>query len=238
MLPIKDSIKVSIRSPYSAHHIQAAALFARLSCRIELEHKNEKEIAENIRVEHRAYVTGAILTSVACLEATINEVFADTVDNVSRFEDRLEQETLRLMASLWSVGEFKRYTRILDKCQIALKLAGRPLFEKGIPPYQDVPLLVKLRNALVHYEPEWIAIRSDDPADIQPYPFEKMLKGKFPLNALIHGNCAFYPHRCLSHGCAKWAVDTSLKFVEEFCTRMNIRPSFAHIRSSLQTEQV
>ena len=42
----------------------------------------------------------------------------------------------------------------LAKYQLALVIAGRPQFEQGMNPYQDVKLLTRIRNSLVHFEPE------------------------------------------------------------------------------------
>ena len=233
-MSIQNKIVALIRTPYSLYHLQAASLFARLSGRIERDYKNE--IPEEIHAEHRSYVTGSILLSVAFLEATINELFADTVDSPTRFDGRLEPNTIKLMASVWQVEEFKRHARILDKFQIALKLASKPLFNEGWASYQDVPLLIRLRNALVHYEPEWIVLRTDPPEVRPEHDFEKMLKGKFPLNPLAAKGSLFYPHKCLSHGCAAWAVITSEKFTSDFHTRMKIIPIYERSISTLTTK--
>jgi hypothetical protein len=50
---------------------------------MEREHRDKswRELNESgAFAEHRAYVTGAILAAVTFLEATINELFADTAD--------------------------------------------------------------------------------------------------------------------------------------------------------------
>jgi hypothetical protein len=40
----------------------------------------------------------------------------------------------------------------------------------------------------------------------------------------------------MSHGCAKWAVESSVKFVDDFCGRMGLTPVFDGVRRSLATE--
>ena len=50
---------------------------------MEREHRDKswRDLNESgVFAEHRAYVTGAIFAAVAFLEATINELFADTAD--------------------------------------------------------------------------------------------------------------------------------------------------------------
>jgi hypothetical protein len=70
---------------------------------------------------------------------------------------------------------------VLGKYQSALRLAGVEPFDDGRAPFQDVESLVKLRDALVHYKPEWHNVES------QPHhKREARLRGKFPLNCARH----------------------------------------------------
>ncbi len=50
---------------------------------------------------------------------------------------------------------------ILDKYEIALELNGMDPISNSSNPYQDVKLLVDLRNSLIHYEPETIVGSSE-----------------------------------------------------------------------------
>ena len=57
--------------------------------------------------QHRSYATTAVLTSVAFLEATVNEVFEDTTDDrhVGQRVEPLEPRVSAMLASFWeSVG--------------------------------------------------------------------------------------------------------------------------------------
>src|SRR5260221_12942605 len=71
--------RIRTRMYYSQQHIQSAALFTRQSYQIESDY-NGTPLNELI-VEHRSYVTGAIFAAVSVLESTINEIFSDTVDH-------------------------------------------------------------------------------------------------------------------------------------------------------------
>ena len=44
---------------------------------------------------------------------------------------------------------------ILEKYQMAIFLAGKEPLPEGREPYQPADLLIALRNALVHFRPEW-----------------------------------------------------------------------------------
>jgi len=88
-------------------------------------------------------------------------------------------------------------------------------------PFQEVEGLVKLRDALVHYKPEW----SDVTKAAHP-KLEARLK-KFPLNPAPSGGfIQWFPHLCLSAGCAEWATRAITTFVTAFCTRLGIDERF------------
>lgn len=215
---------------YSHHHIQAAALFARRSSKLEKEHGDKNVVSSEVFFEHRAYVTGAILSAVSFLEAEINEIFADAGDDQREHIYQLG-DVIFLLKRMWTLGVPKTASySILDKYQIALALADKKEFDKGAAPYQDVRLLIRLRNALVHYEPEYTARDSSSSKRL-----EQNLQGRFPLNPLTGSRTPFFPELCMSHGCAKWAVESSVKFVDDFCGQLGLTPVFDGIRSSLAT---
>lgn len=216
---------------FSHYHIQAAALFARRSAKLEKEHGGKNVTTSEVFSEHRAYVTGAILSAVSFLEAEINEIFADAADDQREHIHQLG-DVIFLLSRMWSLGVPKTASYpVLDKYLIALALADRPGFDKGAAPYQDVRLLIKLRNALVHFEPEYTARDASGSRRL-----EQNLRGRFPLNPLTGSRTPFFPELCMSHGCAKWAVESSVKFVDDFCSRMALRPVFDGIRPTLATE--
>jgi hypothetical protein len=230
---MSDVLTVSSWTPrfyYSHYHIQAAALFARRSSKLEKEHGGNNVVSSKVFSEHRAYVTGAILSAVSFLEAEINEIFADAGEDQREHIYQLGN-VIFLLRRMWSLGVPKTASySILDKYQIALALADKQEFDKGAAPYQDVRLLIKLRNALVHYEPEYTARDSSGSRKL-----EQNLQGRFHLNPLTGSRTPFFPERCMSHGCAQWAVESSVKFVDDFCGRLGLTPVFDGIRSSLAT---
>jgi hypothetical protein len=221
------SLTVSYRAYLSEYHIRTAAFFARQSAKMERKHRDKSwhDLNESgAFAEHRAYVTGAIFAAVAFLEATINELFDDTADERAVGPVRqLPSDARALMRNLW---RFKscREGSTLNKFQTALDLNGKEPFKKGQQPYQDVDLLIGLRNDLIHFKPEWIA--AGQPAtQSEQHKFERQLRTKFLHNPLIPEPTEehpFYPDKCLSHGCAEWAVKCSLAFANKFHARMGI----------------
>ena len=220
------SATVSLKTNFSGHHMLSAAHFARQSAIIEKNYKDE--ITDELRAEHRAYVTGAIIVSVASLEATINEVFISAVDNENLFED-FDPTTPKALKELFDIVE---RSTILQKYQFVLIAANKEVFECGKSPYQAVDCLIKLRNALVHYKPEW------DTDSKNPHKsIENCLNNKsFKTNPFSHANDAFFPKRCLGHGCAEWSVKSTIEFIEDFYRRMGFPPKWSkHQLSRLKT---
>ena len=130
-------LEFAYRIYFSVDHIQTAALFTRQAKAIEVANLNTIEF----RTDHMGYVIGAIFSSVAFLEAAINELYADASDPLfsmpaTRSKRRgLAPDTIRLMAEMWQHGipRTARYS-ILEKYAIALSLARKKPMEKGTSP--------------------------------------------------------------------------------------------------------
>src|SRR6266404_4745300 len=215
---------------YSHYHIMAAAYFARGSAHLEYEHRDKESISSDVFCRHRAYVTGCLFSTVSFLEGQINEIFTDAAedqrDNIHALGDKIF-----LLAEMWKLGVPRTASySILRKYEILLALAEKPSLDRGDATYQDVKLLIWLRNALIHYEP--VSSSSTAPTSQEQ---EQKFRGKFALNPLTGSKTPFFPERCLSHGCAKWAVESSITFVDQCCSRLEIEPVFSTVRNSLTT---
>ncbi|WP_141658569.1 hypothetical protein [Streptomyces mutabilis] len=227
---------------YSRDHALAAALLCRRCA--ELEHNpdppGEQDRAQGLTwstaqaAEHRTYAMGAVLTAFAFLEASVNELLA------SAAEDQLEMgggrgglmgdERAALVGLQQAWGD--RGPSLLERAQLVLHLLRRDPFNKGEEPFQSADVLRRLRNALVHYRPEWRAVgggRGDDRIakdltnlSIAPHPFA------------TEGH-SFFPDRCLGHGLASWAWKTSLAFTDDFLTRVGVQPIHHDLRPRLTT---
>ena len=211
------SATVSLKTNFSGHHMLSAAHFARQSAIIEKNYKDE--ITDELRAEHRAYVTGAIIVSVASLEATINDVFISAIDNDNLFKD-FDPSIPKVLSEFWTWDVVER-SSILEKYRCVLAVANKEAFDHGNPPYQEVNDLIKLRNALVHYKPEW-------DTDLKNHKgIENRLKSRFNINPFSHDNDAFFPKKCLGHGCAEWSVQSVIKFIEDFYNRIGFPPKWS-----------
>jgi hypothetical protein len=220
------SVAVRLKTHFNRQHMLAAAYFARKAFDIE---SNHTELVDGEPFfAHRGYVTGAVLSTVASLEATINELYIDAQNaNSPTFQSVDQKVPGFLAAENWQELERKP---ILDKYQKALSLTGKPEFVRGDSSYQNVDSLIKLRDALVHYKPEW------DTDQEEHKKIESRLKSRFPRNPFAGPNDAFFPKKCLGHGCAEWAVKSSTRFVDDFFSKLGIPSIFSQHQQELRTQ--
>jgi hypothetical protein len=205
-----DSATARVKHHFSQQHLRAAEFFAQQSQTFEATVQTPDG---NQQSQHRAYVTGTVLSVVAFLEASINELFLSALSRDTTALPSFDTHLFQLCTQLWEDAE--RFP-ILHKYQVALTLAGKNRFDPGSPLYQDAENLVKLRDCLVHYKPEW-----DDESG-RHQKLENRLKSKFPLNKYVAQGALWFPHQCLSAGCAFWSVATVRDFSNEFCSRLVI----------------
>lgn len=218
-----------MRHYLSMSHLSAAALFARQCKEIEST-AHETPIDSPQRRQHNACAISSVVVSAAFLEATINEIFSDCSDAHST-ERIAALPASTLMGRLWTKGIPRTASySIIEKYEIALELNGKQTFNAGTSPCQDVKLLIELRNALIHYEPETIVSHSGSETP-QLHKFEKRLKGKFPVNPLTGLGNPFYPDKVLGAGCAQWAVCAAVAFTDDFFQKLGITPTYEHVRA-------
>ena len=171
--------------------------------------------------------------------ATVNELYADAADDSHPSEImrsigegyamKMPEDVRGLLAGLWGTERFRMGARTLEKYENALRMAEAAGFDRGAQPYQDVALLIQLRNAMIHFEPQ-----SHHEGEDEPTQFEKKQNGAFPLNPLAAPLInplgkdplqPFLPHKCLGYGCAMWALESSVAFTKEFFSRMGLKAS-------------
>lgn len=230
-----------VRPYFSIQHIRAAALFTRKAKVFEMEYtaldnfQNKIMYTGNNQSEQRAYITSSIFHSVAFLEASINELFSDAYDNfIGKLKD-LNKNTITLMARMWNRGipRTAKYN-ILEKYNIALDMADKKTLDCSSNPYQDCSIIIKLRNSLIHYEPEWFYL--PDRHGVFPDTEKKLLKelkNKFQLNLIFPPGNPYYPDRILGYGCAEWCVKASIDLYLKFFEKLGIKPYYDLNRKDL-----
>ena len=164
-----------------------------------------------------AFALGAIFLSVAFLEAKISELLADAIDNPS--EEQMLSEVASLLAQGAPIPD-KQPT--LDKYQQTLHGCKREQFDKGSDPFQSAALAIRVRNALIHYKPEWVT--SNQPRNLDT-ALKAKLQDSYSLNVTPKGTWSDFiggfPHECLTRTYALWTIRACSSFDDDFFVRMD-----------------
>lgn len=214
-----DGITFTATATVSSRHYMATTHLwtARRSAQLCKEREESTTDAKAGDVEHRSYAITAVLSSVAFLEGLVNEVLGDVADtppgDTNPRTEGIPSSACAMIRTLWVESKLESKLQLLEKYQLALACAGQPRLELGEEPFQSASLLVRLRNALVHFKPEWQEHE-------EPHKFKSQLKGRFEDSQL--GGDPWYPNKCLGAGCASWACDTATALADEWWQRMGI----------------
>jgi hypothetical protein len=191
---------------FAWQHLKAATIFHDRVTVLENEHINEE--LGSFFEEIRSYASACLMSSAASLEALINEFFI-------AHNGKLRLQIQNFEEAFWGRQGIERKP-ILEKYQLALRMLGVPPLDEQTPLFRDTWALIELRNALVHYKPTW------DPDRQRKVELVEVLDGKFPLSPFSDAGADFVSMKCMSAGCAKWTVTTTLAFMHEFDSRANL----------------
>jgi hypothetical protein len=166
----------------------------------------------------RAFAFGAILESVAFLEALINSVWQDAADDdpgSSNRNPRLEgwsEQSIARLRELWRNDRVERSLSVLDKYQVALTCVDKPPMNLGEAPGQIVAAIVLFRNDMLHFKPK---VQWTD----EVHKLEQRLRPRLADNPLLNPN-TWFPHHMLSASGANLAYESSREFAERWWQRM------------------
>ena len=213
-----ESFSMDVRSNLSVNHLLASARFSRHVCSIEK--ANQGKPLGPPYDEILSFCIATVLTSVASLESYANEIFFDYHRNFPEVREAL------VISLLDSISKMP----ILDKFDLALVMRNVEALDKGAGPYQDVDVLIKLRNALIHFSPEW-----ESSQDLHAKLSAK-LRGRFQASPFLQESAPLFPKRWASSGCAKWAVRSCLLFAEKFEAESGLEPRYKRFKDRLAVE--
>lgn len=177
--------------------------------------------AEEI-TEHRGYVVGAVMQSVAALEAEIYEITVHGPGHHlgSNYIDVKAREFLAPLEELIDDQD------VLERYSLVLHLLQKGPLPRDSGIWENALLLIRLRNALVHYKSQW-------GRDMSPKLLASLQKLALPKPPFISQHEFFFPNQCLSAACAGWAVDASFKFLTTFYQLLGLPAPIAHIESRI-----
>lgn len=145
----------------------------------------------SISMRHRGAVLSSVVEAVAFVEAAINEVFQDAADDRLTYIAGLDPTCRRAMAATWNATA-QGNLETLKKYDLALELASHVPFDQGASPYQDVKVLVRLRNYAIHYKPHDHRLDSPDSmvaalsGRFRPNAAAQALRAKSPSNLPLY----------------------------------------------------
>ncbi len=216
--PLEGEIRLRQKSAFAVQHIMAAARFSRMCGEIEI--ANQDQPLGEFFDGQIAAVSATVMLATASLESNINEYLGEPEKLWPNLTETAPHTLVQLLEQ----------KSILEKYQAVLSFRGLPQYPAGEAPYQDVDALIKLRNALVHFKPEW----HDEQALHKK--IEGRLKGRFEINPAIGENGVFFPQQCMSYGCTKWAVNTALEFMKDFSERSGLIYRFEKFSERVKPE--
>ncbi|MFH7012387.1 hypothetical protein ACHRV5_10970 [Flavobacterium sp. FlaQc-52] len=234
---MEDKLTISSRTNYSSQHIKAACFFARKAYELEkLRIECKENLHDDREMEYKSYSTSAIFLSVAFLESIINEFFSNVSDeSIMSFDDNLDAKNVQMIKRLWSQDVPRTASfSIVRKYEIALIACEKDTIDKSDVLFNDIKSLIQLRNSLIHYEPQWNLIYSDEFTNEKGLTLK--LKNKFSLSPFAGRGSAFFPERCIGHGCAEWGIINSIKFVDNFYHKLGMKTTYEIIRSQLNAK--
>jgi hypothetical protein len=188
----------------SVPHILSAASFSRRVGQLEAEHSGKRfgEFWNDIF----ANATATVFASIAALESYANELF---IDHEKVFAE-LKPE---VMEKLWELYEQKPP---LEKFEFALVLKSRGSLDRGAKPYQDVAALVRLRNGLIHFKPEWFSEQEEHAK------LSAALRPIATVSPFLQRTEPLFPRGWASHATVVWAVRSVFDFIVEFERRAEV----------------
>jgi len=152
---------------FAKNYIESSMIFSRNARIVEM--KDSHDYYD--KSSHHAYVIGSILFSALYLESTINEFYINVTDFID-FKTDKKAKNKKIINEFWNSGKFANYST-LDKYQYALILMECDKFNETINPFQNIKILISLRNYLVHYKPEWVEMKTNDDDKVQLAKLEK-----------------------------------------------------------------
>lgn len=187
------SATAKTRMNYAVPHLLSAAMFSRRVGEIEAKHSGKA--FGPFWDEILAHATATVFLTVAGLEAYANELFFDKDRNFPMVR----------ADTLWSAYEKKD---VFEKFDLALLLRRSSKLVAGTKTLQSVKALVRLRNALIHFKPEW------EPAEHKK--LSSRLRTFFKPSEFLASDPGLFPRAWASHDCTVWALNAVLKFIEHF----------------------
>jgi hypothetical protein len=180
------------------------------------------QASDAIRVKHLGFSTTAVFHSYAALEAEIWSILNHGPGHHlgSNGIDRAAVETLKPLIKLLDRED------ILNRCQIMLQVLKKPVMPVGQGVAQDLRILARVRNELVHYKSRWNRELTEE-------AFVRGLRSKnFAVPPFRRDAPVYFPLQVLGASCAAWCVQTAFDFLRVFYDQLGVHRPLGKFRSA------
>ena len=205
---MKMTATASVRSDLYINHMLGAAEFAREIAMIERENESNPLGDFFDALFHRSLAVA--LMSYAAKEGYLNAVLTDR-------DKHFDPRNAAIINSLWRKIE---RSSALEKADFVLAARGQPRLDRGTTVVEMHNAHKDLRDALVHYKPEWST------EERSHAKLSGVLQTKFLPNKWYKGDRMF-PRAWAGSGAASWCVETSLEFVRTIAAAAGLPEPFA-----------
>ena len=234
-LNLTSTVSIRIRTNIALHQLFAACRLAKLVREVEDQHRSQPlgEFWEEIF----QYALGVVMLSVAALECYANELSAD-LDGVearpvlpfptpqSNRARATEVGAAVNAADCAATDAPAPREPILWKFEIAFqRIANRPMPKGGVV-FANTRALIDLRNAVVHFRPEWF-----DDQD-RHAKLSRRLAYKFQRSPFLPAEPLF-PRAWASASFCDWSLTSTVRFIDGFFSQASLASPLEPFRSRL-----
>lgn len=207
---IQFRISLKCRANFSQYHLLAAKNAALVASNIEDKYKSIAPPQDDFAL-YLSQVSTAVICSVAALESNINEYLVDHEKRISELSVSFTPDVLKKYRKLKKGNILQQLFECSDvflKYDIVSFIIKEDLLPEN-KLIQDVRYLIRLRNALTHFTPEW------DNAPSKHDSLRKSRKNRFSISPFSTSGSLFFPYQ-LGSSCAIWSCRVSNDFIKFF----------------------
>lgn len=224
-------IGFGLQTYYSIQHVQAAAYMTRQAARIEAE-LTQETAAEAVAL--KAYVSSVLFSSVAFLEALVNEMYADATRPEGGHLSALKERDRSMIAALGETDSVQKAST-LSKYDLLLRAVGKSPLPSDCDPRQAISTVIRLRNEIVHYKASFFDVGTEGMVRAGSFHrsnLPRQIRGKFELRRGAEGLSG---DAWLGHGLAQWSVESVIAYADASFSALGVKPYYDHVRSNLGT---
>lgn len=206
---------VRTRTNLALHHLLAAG---RCAARVTIvENDNHGNTLGPFWDEILQDSLGVATLTVAALEGYANEIW---------FENEPVASDINQVAAR-SISELIDRESILRKYSLALAFNAGKNLDQGTQPVQDVDALIRLRNEVVHFRPEWLGEQE------KHEKLSRQLSGKFRPSQFFQ-NEPLFPRAWATASFVSWAVRSTVNFIDFFYEEAGLHNPLQKFRPRLE----